>query len=147
MNTLGTTSAQYDAPMVSGPNGPPAPPVPKRRKSIFGKVVWLLLLGGAAGGAYYVYSAGMDRVHRDVDWALDYVRKSESESESSPVTKPKERKPYPHWDGLVKLDLDEAKNLGLLVAHGPAAGRADQVRAAGSHRLRPQLIEQGPAPL
>jgi membrane fusion protein, heavy metal efflux system len=112
MNTLGTESAQYEAPIISGPNGPPTVP-PRKRKSIFGKVVLVLLLGGAASGAYYVYSVGMDRFHRDIDWALAYVRKSDSES--TPVTKPKEPKPYPRWDGLVKLDLEEAKNLGLLV--------------------------------
>jgi membrane fusion protein, heavy metal efflux system len=113
MNTLGTESAHFEAPMISGPNGPPPAPPKKRRKSIFGKVILVLLLGGAAGGAYYAYSVGMDRVQRDIDSAFNYVRKSESES--IPVTKPKEPKPYPRWDGLVKLDLEEAKNLGLLV--------------------------------
>jgi membrane fusion protein, heavy metal efflux system len=113
MNTLGTESAHFEAPMISGPNGPPPASPKKRRKSIFGKVILVLLLGGAAGGAYYAYSVGTDRVERDIEWAFNYVRKSESES--TPVTKPKEPKPYPRWDGLVKLDLEEAKNLGLLV--------------------------------
>src|ERR1700677_1800958 len=113
MNTLGTESAHFEAPMISGPNGPPPAPPKKRRKSIFGKVILVLLLGGAAGGAYYAYSVGTDRVERDIEWAFNYVRKSDSGS--TPVTKPKEPKPYPRWDGLVKLDLEEAKNLGLLV--------------------------------
>jgi membrane fusion protein, heavy metal efflux system len=113
MNTLGTESAQYEAPIISGPNGPPTTPPEKPRKSIFGKFVLVLLLGGAGGGAYYVYSVGMNRVERDIDWAFRYVRKSETES--PPVTRHKEPKPYPRWDGLVKLDSQEAKNLGLLV--------------------------------
>jgi membrane fusion protein, heavy metal efflux system len=113
MNTLGTESAQYEAPIISGPNGPPTALPEKRRKSMFGTVILVLLLGGAAGGAYYVYSAGIEKVERDIDWAFKNVRKSESES--PPVTKRKEPTPYPHWDGLVKLDSQEAKNLGLLV--------------------------------
>jgi membrane fusion protein, heavy metal efflux system len=66
------------------------------------------------GGGYYVYSVGMDRAERDVDRALDYLR--QSPPESTVATKPKELKPYPRWDGLVKLDAEEAKNLGLLIA-------------------------------
>ncbi len=42
-------------------------------------------------------------------------RGRESAMESTSVANPKELKPYPQWDGLVKLDPDEAKNSGLLV--------------------------------
>jgi cobalt-zinc-cadmium efflux system membrane fusion protein len=112
MNTLKTETVRYEAPMVSGQNGPPATPPEKPKKSILGKVVLLLLLGGAAGGAYYAYSVGMDRVQRDIDWALGGRK---SAAESTPITKPKELTPYPRWDGLVKIDPDEAKNSGLLV--------------------------------
>jgi membrane fusion protein, heavy metal efflux system len=113
MNTLGTESVQYDAPLASGSNGPPTALGKKRPKSILGKVVLFLLLGGAAAGAYYVYSVGTDRVQRNLDPALKYFR--EFNRDSTVASKPKERTPYPQWNGLVKLDSEEAKNLGLLV--------------------------------
>ena len=113
MNTLGTESVQYDAPLASGSNGPPTARGKKRPKSIFGKVVLFLLLGVAAALGYYVYSVGTDRVERILDPALKYFR--ESTRDSAVASKPKERTPYPQWNGLVKLDSEEAKNLGLLV--------------------------------
>jgi cobalt-zinc-cadmium efflux system membrane fusion protein len=113
MNTLGTESVQYEAPMASGSNGPPTAPPKKRPKSLLGKVVLFSLLGAVAGGAYYVYSVGMDRVERNLDPAFNYFR--EFTRDSTVVRKPKERTPYPRWNGLVKLDFEEATNLGLLV--------------------------------
>jgi multidrug efflux pump subunit AcrA (membrane-fusion protein) len=116
MSTIGTESIQHGAPTVAGPNGPPLAPSEKPRKSILGRIVLVLFLGGAAGVAYRAYSVGIGGVQRDFDRVLNYVRKSEPESpESTPGRKPKEPKPYPLWDGLVKLDLEEAKNIGLLV--------------------------------
>jgi membrane fusion protein, heavy metal efflux system len=113
MNTLGTDSVQREAPNTSGSNGPPTSLRKKHPNSIFGKVVLFLLLGGAAAGAYYVYSKGTDRVQRNLDPALKYFR--EFNRDSTVASKPKERTPYPQWNGLVKLDSEEAKNLGLLV--------------------------------
>ena len=72
-----------------------------------------LLLGGAAALAYYAYSVGMDRAQLSLDPALRYFR--ESSRDRAVAGKPKERTPYPQWDGLVKLESEEAKNLGLLV--------------------------------
>jgi membrane fusion protein, heavy metal efflux system len=113
MNTLGTESVQYESPMASGSNGPPTAPPKKRPKSILGRVVLFMLLGGVAGGAYYVYSVGTDRVGRELNPAFHYFR--EFTRDSAVVKKPQERTPYPRWNGLVKLDAEEAKNLGLLV--------------------------------
>lgn len=113
MNTRGTESVQFEAPMASGSNGPPTAHPTKRPKSILGKVVLFLLLGGAAGGAYFAYSVGMDKVQRDLDPALKYFR--EFTRDSTVAKKPQEPTPYPRWSGLVKLDSEEAKNLGLLV--------------------------------
>jgi cobalt-zinc-cadmium efflux system membrane fusion protein len=113
MSNLGTESAEYQAPLVSRSNGPPAAPPERRKKSILGKWVLLLLFGGLAGGAYYAYSVGMDRFQRDIDWVLNRGRAIPPESSAN--TKPKELKPYPIWDGLVKLEPEEAKNSGLLV--------------------------------
>jgi membrane fusion protein, heavy metal efflux system len=113
MNNLGTESTEYQAPTISGPNGPPHAQPHKRKRSILGNLVLLLLLGGVAGGAYYVYSVGTDRVQRDIDWVLN--RGQAPAPEGTADVKPKEFKPYPQWDGLVKLNADEAKNSGLLV--------------------------------
>ncbi|MFI5457315.1 MAG: efflux RND transporter periplasmic adaptor subunit [Isosphaerales bacterium] len=113
MNTIETQSVPSAAPTVSTSNGPPTTLPQKGRRSVFGKVVLILLLGGAAGGALYAYMAGMNTVHRDIDRAINYVRKHVLEP--TPVAKTKEIKPRPPWDGLVRIDRDEAKNIGLLV--------------------------------
>ena len=113
MNTLGTDSVQCETPMTAGSNGSPTALPKKRPKSVFGKVVLFLLLGGAAALAYYAYSVGMDRAQLSLDPALRYFR--ESSRDRAVAGKPKERTPYPQWNGLVKLESEEAKNLGLLV--------------------------------
>jgi len=113
MNTIEVKSVPSAAATVATSNGPPTTPPEKRRQSVFGKVVLTLLLGGAAGGAVYAYSAGMDRVHRDVDRTITYVRKYVAGTTA--VAKPKEIKPHPPWDGLVRMAPDETKNTGLLV--------------------------------
>ena len=56
---------------------------------------------------------GWIRVHRDIDRTINYVRKHATGTTA--VAKPKEIKPHPPWDGLVRIDPDEAKNIGLLV--------------------------------
>jgi len=113
MNTIETKSVPSLAPVVSTSNGPPANPPEKPRQSVFAKVVLILLLGGAAGGALYAYTAGMDKVHRDVDRTITYVRTYVAGTTT--VAKPKEIKPHPPWDGLVRIAADEATNTGLLV--------------------------------
>jgi cobalt-zinc-cadmium efflux system membrane fusion protein len=117
MSNLVTESVQFEEPRLSGSNGPPTAPPAKRQKSIVGKLVLFLFLGGTAGGAYYAYSVGWDRVQRDINRAIHYVRQSAPESpESTSVRKPKEIKPYPQWDGFVRINPAEAKNTGLLVS-------------------------------
>ena len=91
MKTVETGSVQSSAPTASTSNGPPATPPVKRRRSVFGKIVLILLLGGAAGGALYAYTAGMDRVHRDIDRAINYVRGHVPGT--THVAEPKEIKP------------------------------------------------------
>ena len=116
MSALDTKSVQFGVSTISGPNGPPNTPPEKLRRPILGKIVWFMLLGGTAGGAYYAYSVGMDRVRKDIDRAINYVRgRAPSSSETAHVARPTEIKPHPRWDGLVRIDPDEAKNMGLLV--------------------------------
>jgi cobalt-zinc-cadmium efflux system membrane fusion protein len=115
MSTLETEKDPFDAPAVTAQNGPPAGAPPKRRKSAFRKFVVLLLLGGAVGGAYYAYSTN-DRVRQEVDRGITYARKYVPEKiEGAPISPPTDTKPRSLWDGLVKLDPDEAKALGLVV--------------------------------
>ena len=113
MNTVETQSVPSAPATVSTSNGPPTTSPQQRRQSVFGRIVLILLLGGAAGGAFYAYSVGMDRVHRDIDRAINYVRKYVGGTTAVP--QPKEIKPHPPWDGLVRIAPDEAKNSGLLV--------------------------------
>ncbi len=113
MNTVETESVASTPATLPSTNGPPTTAPGQRRHSVIGRIVLILLLGGAAGGALYAYSAGMDRVHRDIDRTIDYVRGYVGGK--TPVSKPKEIKPQPPWDGLVRIAPDEAKNIGLLV--------------------------------
>jgi cobalt-zinc-cadmium efflux system membrane fusion protein len=113
MNTVETHSDQSEASSVSMSNGLPSTAPQPGRKSAFGTLVLILLLGGAAGGAFYAYTSGMDKVHHDLDDALNYARKYVGGT--THVAKPKEIKPRPPWDGLVRIPADEAKNSGLLV--------------------------------
>ena len=112
MNNLGTQSVDYQAPATPEPNGAPVPPE-RRKKSILAKAVPILLVGGLAAGGYYAYSVGPVRVQHDIERALNRVRTPSPEASAD--AKPQERRPYAQWDGFVKLDPEEAKNVGLLV--------------------------------
>jgi cobalt-zinc-cadmium efflux system membrane fusion protein len=118
MNTLETESVQYQTPtpLVSDSNRQPNTGPLKPQRSILGRILLFLVIGGAAGGAYYAYSVGLEKFRRDFDRALNYVHQSPPEStRSSPVTKPRQLSPHPTWDGFVQLDPEDAKNIGLLV--------------------------------
>ncbi len=118
MSTLETENGPIAPPAVTTRDGPPANPPPKRRKSIFGKLILVLLLGGAAGGAYYAYRVGPDRVRRDADQLLTYVRHhapETSEPAAAPPPTPTPLKPRPAWDGLVRVSSEEATALGIVV--------------------------------
>jgi membrane fusion protein, heavy metal efflux system len=116
MSNIGTEPVDCAAPGVSGSNGPPSAPVPSRQKPVLGKILLFLLFAAAVGGAYYSYSVGWDRVQKEVAGAIHFFWKSgPDESQSDSIAKSPELKPYPTWDGLVKIDSVEAKNLGLLV--------------------------------
>jgi cobalt-zinc-cadmium efflux system membrane fusion protein len=83
-----------------------------------GKIALILLLGGAAGGAYYAYRVQPDRVRPYVDRTISYVRQHVPELiEVTAAPKPTSSRPKPRlaWDGLVKLGSDEAATLGLVV--------------------------------
>jgi cobalt-zinc-cadmium efflux system membrane fusion protein len=113
MNPLGTESVHYEPPIVSRPNGPPTAPPPKRRKSSRGAVLVVSLLGTAAAGACYVYSVGTAHAQRDINWMVNSIR--EFAPGPAVIAQPKQPKHHAIWDGLVKLDFADAKNLGLLV--------------------------------
>jgi cobalt-zinc-cadmium efflux system membrane fusion protein len=111
MSTFETETARSPGPSIPAPNGPP----PRRRKSGVGKLVGILLLGGAAGGAYYAYKVN-GRVRQEVDQTLSYVRRHVPETiETTPSVKPgpPRTEPRPRWDGLVAIHPVEAQALGL----------------------------------
>ncbi len=111
MSTLETEKTSIEPPTVTTRPGPP----PRRRKSAFGRSVLLLLLAGAAGGAFYSYIVN-GRVRNEVDRTISYVRQDvPKEVASPPVSAPTEPKKRQPWDGFVKVEMDEAKNLGLEV--------------------------------
>jgi membrane fusion protein, heavy metal efflux system len=116
MSNLRTEPVDFAAPAVATPNGPPPAPAPNRRKSMLGSIVLFLFVGCALGGAYHAYSVGLERVQKEVTGAIHFFWKSgPEEAQSSSTATSKEPKSYPSWDGLVRVDSVEAKNLGLLV--------------------------------
>jgi cobalt-zinc-cadmium efflux system membrane fusion protein len=109
MKTVENQSAKSTTPLTSPSNGPPE----ERQRSMFGKTVLLLLAAGAAVAALYTYSVGLHRARRDIDRAIEYARGHGPATTHVPESK--EIKPRAPWDGLVKIDAEEAKNVGLLV--------------------------------
>jgi membrane fusion protein, heavy metal efflux system len=75
-----------------------------------------LLLGGAAGAAYYAYRSSEPVRHR-VDRTIAYVREhvSEARHEATRDAKPTANQSDATWDGLVKVDRNEVKTLRLVV--------------------------------
>src|SRR5262249_48963873 len=118
MSTLETKKVPTDAQSLTTRNGPSPETPPKRRKSAIGKFLLLLLLGGAAVGAYDAYMVGPDRVRRDVDRTISYVRQhgpEPTEATAAPQPTQTQPRPRPAWDGLVRVRRDEAETLGLVV--------------------------------
>jgi cobalt-zinc-cadmium efflux system membrane fusion protein len=93
---------------------------PRRRKSVSGAIFLILLLGCAAGGAYYAYSAGPDRLQSDFDRSLSYIRQYLPDSTSTELpaaANPPGGKSRPVIrDGFVTIKKNEAETLGLTVA-------------------------------
>jgi membrane fusion protein, heavy metal efflux system len=117
MSTLETENVPIEASSITAQDGPSIRPAPKRRKSSFGKFVFLLLVGGAAGAAIYAYMADIGPVRREVDRTISYVQEKmpravDATPVASPVTK---TKPRPRWDGLVWVETVEAQTTGLVV--------------------------------
>ncbi|MFI5460948.1 MAG: efflux RND transporter periplasmic adaptor subunit, partial [Isosphaerales bacterium] len=71
---------------------------------------------GGAAGAVYAYMVGTARLQQDADWALSYVRQHVPASTiTAPDVKPVDATPLPPWDGFVRINMDDAKAIGLLV--------------------------------
>jgi membrane fusion protein, heavy metal efflux system len=85
-----------------------------RRKSALGILVLTLLVASAVGAAVYCYSVGLDRVHREIDWAMKSA--GWSSSDVAPIANPIAIKPRQPWDGLVSVAPDELKSIGVLIA-------------------------------
>ena len=117
MNSLDTESVRHGSPSVSTPNGPATLPPTKRAKSGAGRLLAILLVAAVAAGGFYTYRVGLAGVRRDLGRAVEYVQgPGDHHSESSSSSHPKDRTPYPQWDGIVRIGAVEAKSCGLLLA-------------------------------
>jgi cobalt-zinc-cadmium efflux system membrane fusion protein len=115
MSTLETEDGRSGATAIDVQDGPPGGSARRRRKSGLGKFLSILLLGGAAVGGYYAYTAS-EPVRRRVDRTLAYVREHVPEArEEPPAAKPARTRDRPRWDGLVSVAANEAGRLGLVV--------------------------------
>jgi cobalt-zinc-cadmium efflux system membrane fusion protein len=143
MSRLETEKVPFESPPDPTQDGRPAGPPPRRRKSAFGKFVCILLLGGAAGGAYYAYK-NSERFRQEVDRRIAYVRERvpESRYEAAPSAKPTASKPRAAWDGLVKVDPDEAKTLGLVVDTVQQQSKPIQLELPGRTDYDPNTLSK-----
>jgi cobalt-zinc-cadmium efflux system membrane fusion protein len=114
MSILDTENVRPGATAIDVKEGPPSGSARRRRKWGFGKFVSILLFGGAAGGAYYAYTAS-EPVRRQVGRTISYVREHVPEAHEAPppAAKPAKTRKRPRWDGLVSVATNEATTLGL----------------------------------
>jgi cobalt-zinc-cadmium efflux system membrane fusion protein len=142
MSTLETEDVRAQATPLAGQNGPPNGSPRGRRKSGFGKAFLILILAGAAGGAYYAYTAS-EPFRRRVDRTISYVREHVPETpESPPAARPVETKGRPSWDGLVRLAADEAKTLGLNVVEVQPQDRPIKLELPGFTGYDPNTLSK-----
>ncbi len=121
MNALESESAQLfqEVDGVSTQSPPFArsgSPQASRTRPAHVKILLFLLLASALTGAGYAYAAGIERVRRDIGRVLAYLRHSlpAAPSPAHASGSPGEA-PAAAWDGFVRVTMDEAKTIGLLV--------------------------------
>jgi membrane fusion protein, heavy metal efflux system len=122
MNTIGTEHAHLtNSEPTSAPVEPreqvrPRASSPRRGSS--GKL-WLVVLaiGIIGAGGVYVWQVGPERARHDAEHILAYVQQHNPSStkERSPLQSPAEPTPAAPWDGLVRISLEDAKTIGLVV--------------------------------
>jgi membrane fusion protein, heavy metal efflux system len=115
----GSVPAAPSAPQpANGPLHPtPADEPPRKRRGLtFGRLILFLLLVGAAAGAAYTYSVGTERASQEAARLASYAQQYiPTPVHPAPETKPSEPKAAPPWDGFVTVKSDDAKALGLLL--------------------------------
>ena len=123
MGTLETESTQPAPPAakIASANGAPHPIQPgdltrNRRRLSFGGFLLFLLILGLAAGAGYTYKVGKERAQEDAYRLMAQVwqyvgAKTKPPAESKPI----ESTPATPWDGFVRLNKQDAKAIGLFV--------------------------------
>jgi cobalt-zinc-cadmium efflux system membrane fusion protein len=122
MNTAQTEAAQHT-------NSEPTPlgaldhpevhereAAPRRRSS--GKLWFLLFVLVLLGaGTIYVWEVGLERARTDAEWILAYVQQHSPThtKDASAAESPGEATPAAPWDEIVRISLDDAKTIGLVV--------------------------------
>ena len=121
MSTLETQSAHLAAPREpaarESSEAERDPPPAGRRKGFFGKLFLVFLLGCSGAAAYYVWSVGIEKSPRDALGILGYLGQH-SPASSSPhagETAPSESAKAQPWDGFVRISLEDAKTIRLVV--------------------------------
>jgi membrane fusion protein, heavy metal efflux system len=118
MNIVETDSIQHIPPTVGAESHEhPRPHSPRRKPSTVGKILrFLIFVGLVAGAGGYVYTHGVKKTEADLQHAVSTVRRYLPEGSEEPVVSaPVDVKPRPSWDGLVKVDEEQAKAIGLQV--------------------------------
>ena len=103
---------QAEGPHQDAPYGA----TPSARWRSPGMLFLFLLIAGLAAAGIYTWTFGLEKARHDVDRVLAYVQQHKpSSTGSSPHEAPRESSPAPPWDDLVRISLDDAKTIGLLV--------------------------------
>jgi len=117
MSAVETGSAATHATETNGEPERSAAPIPPRRKSKSGlaKLAFFVLLVG--GSCTYVYVNGVEKSREDVSRVIAQVRQyMPSNSEQPPSRSQTSAIPeHKAWDGLVSVDADQAKAIGLQI--------------------------------
>jgi membrane fusion protein, heavy metal efflux system len=122
MNTVGTESAHLTNSERAAAAAEPREDVHRgasaRQRGSSGKIWLLVLVVGLVGaGGVYVWQVGPDRARHDAERILAYVQQHNPSGthESSTRQPAAEATPAAPWDDFVRISLDDAKTIGLVV--------------------------------
>ncbi len=121
MSSVETGSAECaPATHAAETNGEPersARPQSPRRKSRSGLVKFLLLLALIAASGAYVYVNGIEKSRADVNHVIAQVRQylPSKEEPAPPPSQSSAVAEHATWDGFVRVDVEQAKAIGLQV--------------------------------
>src|SRR5271165_2876240 len=122
MSTLETESADLAAAnpgaLQETPLAPSPRPIAARRSGASRMLFLAVLFAGSGAAGIYTWKVGIEQVRQDLDHVLAYLgqhKPATGSSFSAQPEKPADSPPDATWDGFVRVTLDKAKTIGLVV--------------------------------